>query len=206
MKTITKSLLSVLALGTAGATLGATPALAIEPGAPAPDFTLQDTEGKSVHLSDYKGKYVVLEWFNPGCPFVKAAHTKGSLVGFAKREEKKGVVWLAINSSAAGKQGSGAEATRASKKTFELDHPILLDESGKVGHAYGATNTPHLFVIGKDQKVLYAGAIDNSPDGEGQSPQSGKLLNYVDQALTQAMTGHTVDVSSTKPYGCGVKY
>jgi peroxiredoxin len=199
MKTITKSLLLSSALV-------ATPALAVEPGAPAPDFTLKDTEGKSVHLADYKGKYVVLEWFNPGCPFVKAAHTKGSLVTFAKTEQKKGVVWLAINSGAAGKQGNGADATRTAVKTFNMSNPVLLDESGTVGHAYGATNTPDMFVIGKDQKVLYAGAIDNSPDGEGQSPQSGKLVNYVDQALTQAMTGHTVDVSSTKPYGCSVKY
>jgi peroxiredoxin len=199
MKTLTKSLILCSALA-------ATPALAIEPGAAAPDFTLKDTEGKSVHLADYKGKYVVLEWFNPGCPFVKASHTKGSLVTFAKTEQKKGVVWLSINSGAAGKQGNGADATRAAVKTFDMSNPVLLDESGTVGHAYGATNTPHMFVIGKDGKVLYAGAIDNSPDGEGQSPQSGKLVNYVDQALTQSMTGHTVDVSSTKPYGCSVKY
>jgi peroxiredoxin len=199
MKTITNTLLL-------GATLVCTPALAVEPGAVAPDFTLKDTDGKSVHLADYKGKYVVLEWFNPGCPFVKAAHTKGSLVTFAKTEQKKGIVWLSINSGAAGKQGNGADVTKAAMKTFNMSNPVLLDESGTVGHAYGATNTPHMFVIGKDQKVLYAGAIDNSPDGEGKSPQSGPLVNYVDQALTQAMTGHTVDVSSTKPYGCSVKY
>jgi len=186
--------------------LAAAPALAVEAGAPAPDFTLKDTEGKAVHLADLKGKYVVLEWFNPECPFVKASHTKGSLVSFPMKEEKKGVVWLAVNSSAAGKQGHGAEKTSAAKKAYGMDYAVLLDENGKVGHAYGATNTPHMFVIGKDGKVLYAGAIDNSPDGEGKSPQTGKLVNYVEQALTENMTGHTISVSQTKAYGCGVKY
>jgi len=200
MKTTLATSLFALTVGLAG------PALALEPGAPAPDFTLKDSDGKSVHLADLKGKYVVLEWFNPECPFVKASHTKGSLVKLPAMEEKKGVVWLGVNSSAAGKPGHGADKTNAARKTFGMTYPVLLDESGKVGKTYGATNTPHLFVIGKDQKVLYAGAIDNSPDGEGKSPQTGHLVNYVEQALSESMTGHTVSVSSTKPYGCSVKY
>lgn len=181
-------------------------AVGAKPGDVAPDFTLKDTEGKSVHLADLKGKYVVLEWFNPECPFVKASHTKGSLVKLPALEEKKGVVWLGVNSSGAGKQGHGADKTRAAMKTFGMDYKVLLDADGTVGHAYGATNTPHMFVIGKDGKLLYTGAIDNSPDGEGQSPQTGKLVNYVEQALTENQTGHTVSVSSTKAYGCSVKY
>ena len=149
-------------------------------GQPAPDFTLTDIDGKTVHLHDYAGKAVVLEWFNPKCPFVNASHSKASLKGMATRREAQGVAWLAINSAAAGKQGFGAEASRGGKERFGLDHPILLDPTGAVGHAYGATNTPHMFVIDASGTLVYRGAIDNSPDGEGDSPTEGKLVNYVD--------------------------
>lgn len=188
------SLVSLVALGAA------------EVGAVAPDFTLIDTDGKQVKLAEYKGKVVVLEWFNPDCPFVKAAHTKGSLVKLAKTHAEKGVVWLAINSGAAGKQGHGAERNRTARKDFTLDHPVLLDEDGKVGRAYGATNTPHMFVIDKAGKIAYRGAIDNSPDGEGQSPADGTLINYVDQAISALTAGKAASTTSTKPYGCSVKY
>lgn len=194
-------------LSTVGLTLALCgPAIAAEPGAPAPDFTLTDTDGKSVHLADYKGKVVVLEWFNPHCPFVKAAHTKGSLVIYAKKEQDKGIVWLSINSGSKGKDGAGLESSRAGRATFAMANPVLVDEAGTVGHSYGATNTPHLFVIGKDQKLVYKGAIDNSPDGEGASPQGGKLVNYVDAALEDLAAGRAVKTPSTKAYGCSVKY
>jgi peroxiredoxin len=185
---------------------GAAAAAGAEPGAPAPDFTLKDLDGKSVHLADLKGKLVVLEWFNPECPFVRAAHTKGSLVGYAGTAVKRGVVWLAVNSAAPGKQGNGIDKNRAGVTAFKLSHPVLLDESGAVGRAYGATNTPHLFVIGKDQKLLYKGAIDNSPDGEGGSPEGGGLINYVEQALADIAAGRPIKTPSTKAYGCRVKY
>ena len=175
-------------------------------GSPAPDFKLKDTAGKSVSLADLKGKVVVLEWFNPECPYVRAAHTKGSLVGLAKKHTEKGVVWLAVNSGAPGKQGAGAEKSIAGAKTFGLDHPILLDETGTVGHAYGATNTPHLFVISKEGKLVYAGGIDNSPDGEKGSPEGGTLVNYVDAALDDLAQGKPVQRPTSKPYGCSVKY
>jgi peroxiredoxin len=175
-------------------------------GQAAPDFTLKDLDGKPVKLSDHKGKLVVLEWFNPDCPFVKAAHTKGSLVATAKKHTDKGVVWLAVNSGAPGKQGAGAERNREAKKGFNLAHPILLDEDGKVGKAYGASNTPHLFVIDKQGRLVYRGAIDNSPDGEGGSPQGGRLINYVDAALEDVAAGRPVKTPETKPYGCSVKY
>jgi len=181
-------------------------AAGVEVGAPAPDFSLKDLDGKTVKLADLKGKVVVLEWFNPECPFVRASHTKGSLVGAAKRATQKGVVRLAINSAAPGKQGYGVEKSKAGKATFGLEHPVLLDESGAVGKAYGATNTPHMFVIDKNGKVAYRGAIDNSPDGEGGSPEGGKLINYVDAAIDAVMAGQPVKVPSTKAYGCGVKY
>jgi peroxiredoxin len=175
------------------------------PGSDAPGFTLKDVDGKAYSLADYKDRTVVLEWFNPECPYVQAAHTRGSLVDTAEQLGKKGVVWLAINSNAPGKQGSGAEKNRAAKKRFDLDHPILLDESGEVGKAYGATNTPHMYVIQKG-KLVYRGAIDNSPDGEKGSPQGGPLVNYVTAALDDLAAGRPVRTAETRAYGCGVKY
>jgi peroxiredoxin len=175
-------------------------------GQPAPDFTLTDIDGKAVRLHDYAGKVVVLEWFNPKCPFVNAAHTKASLKGMAARREAQGVVWLAINSAGEGKQGYGADETRAAKQRFALDHPILLDPTGAVGHAYGATNTPNMFVVDSAGVLAYRGAIDNSPDGEGESPTGGKLVNYVDQALDDLAAKRPVALAETKAYGCGVKY
>ncbi|MFO0661280.1 MAG: thioredoxin family protein [Polyangiaceae bacterium] len=177
-----------------------------EIGKPAPDFTLTDLDGKSYTLSSLKGKVVVLEWFNPDCPFVKMSHSKGSLKGYADKAIAKGVTWLAINSAAPGKQGHDPERNRAGIKAFDLHHPVLVDPTGEVGHKYAATNTPQMFVIAADGTVAYRGAIDNSPDGEGESPEGGKLVNYVDEALTSVLAGKPVAKPITKPYGCGVKY
>lgn len=175
-------------------------------GAPAPDFELPDLDGKLVKLSSFRGKPVVLEWFNPGCPFVKNSHTKGSLVDTAARHQKSGGVWLAINSGAPGKQGHGVETNREAQKTFKLEHPILLDESGRVGTAYGAARTPHIYVIDKAGVLVYRGAIDNSPDGEGESPKGGTLVNYADAALADLAAGRPVATPETEAYGCTVKY
>ena len=182
---------------------GATPASI---GSPAPDFSLPDIDGKVVRLADFRGKVVVLEWFNPECPFVKAAHTKGSLVSAAKKHTTDGVVWLAVNSGAPGKQGAGADKSRAGKASFALEHPILLDESGAVGKLYGAERTPHLYVIDEKGVLVYRGAIDNSPDGIGESPSDGKLTSYVDEAVGAVRAGKAVAVAETKAYGCSVKY
>src|SRR5688572_30061200 len=173
-----------------------------EVGKPAPDFTLKDLEGKDVKLSSFRGKVVVLEWFNPGCPYVKNAHTKGSLKEAAKKHTKNGVVWLAVNSNAAGKQGHGVDANREGAKTFSMEHPILLDENGDIGRTYGATNTPHMMVIDDKGTLVYRGAIDNSPDGEGESPTGGKLVSYVDEALGALSAGKTPATTETKAYGC----
>ncbi len=175
-------------------------------GKPAPAFKLKDLAGKEVSLSSFKGKVVVLEWINPGCPYVKKSHTVGSLVDAARRHARSGVVWLAINSGAPGKQGADPAINAEAAKTWSLDHPILRDETGAVGKAYGATNTPHMFVIDKTGVVVYGGAIDNSPDGEGKSPTDGKLVNYVDEALAAVAAGKPVETHDTKAYGCGVKY
>jgi peroxiredoxin len=190
------------------AVLVAVPSLAADaaPGQPAPGFTLKDLDGKSVSLKDFAGKTVVLEWFNPGCPFVKASHTRGSLKGLAARVTSQGVVWLAINSGAPGKQGHGVETNREAVKAFGLSHPVLLDEAGEVGKAYGATNTPHLFVVDPRGTLIYRGAIDNSPDGEQGSPQGGVLINYVDAALADLAAGRPVKTAQTRAYGCSVKY
>jgi len=177
-----------------------------EIGKPAPDFTLMDVEGHPVHLADRRGSVVVLEWFNPQCPFVNMAHTKGSLKGTAARHTAAGVVWLGIDSAGAGKQGYDPDTIRAAALRFGLTHPILRDETGAVGRAYGATNTPHMFVIDKHGTLVYAGAIDNSPDAEGQSPQDGTLVNYVDAAIEDLTAGRAVRTPRTKAYGCGVKY
>ncbi len=172
----------------------------------APAFELPGLDGKKVKLDDFKGKTVVLEWFNPECPYVVNAHTKGSLVTAAKTWQDKGVVWLAINSAAPGKQGHGLEVNQAGKAKLAVQNPILFDADGSVGKAYGAKNTPHMFVVDPEGKLAYRGAIDNSPDGEGQSPTDGKLVNYVSQALEELAAGKPVSVPETKAYGCGVKY
>ena len=181
-------------------------ALAVEVGDAAPDFTLRDLDGAPVHLADLKGRIVVLEWFNPGCPFVKASHTKGSLVDAAARATREGVVWLAINSAAPGKQGAGVEVNKAARTEWRLAHPILLDESGAVGKAYGATNTPHLMVIDQDGLLVYRGAVDNSPDGERGAPEGGRLVEYAAVAVEDLRAGKPIRVAQTKAYGCGVKY
>jgi len=203
--------------GTEPKAAASAPALALAPsavlapgsarlGALAPDFELADLDGKRVKLSSFRGKVVVLEWFNPNCPFVKASHTKGSLVDTALRQERSGVVWLGINSAASGRQGYGVAANREGQQQFKLTHPILLDENGQVGHAYGAARTPHMYVIDKGGSLVYRGAIDNSPDGEGESPQGGKLRNYVDAALADLAAGRPVTTPETEAYGCSVKY
>ena len=175
-------------------------------GQTAPDFSLPDLDGKSVKLSEHKGKLVVLEWFNPSCPFVKASHTKGSLVDTAQRLTEGGVVFLAINSGAEGKPGSGKEANQAAKRNFGMAHPVLLDEDGKVGHLYGAAKTPHIFVIDEGGTLVYRGAVDNSPDGEGQSAEGGQLVSYLEQAVSALQENRPVSVPETKAYGCSVKY
>jgi peroxiredoxin len=175
-------------------------------GAPAPDFTLPDLDGKPVQLSSFKGKTVVLEWFNPECPFVRKSHEKGSLVDAAKRLTGESVVWLAVNSGAPGKQGTGKEKNLEGRSRFGLTHPILLDESGAIGKLYGAQRTPHLYVINGAGTLVYRGAIDNSPDGEGESPTGGKLIRYVEEALAALGAGKPVPVAETEAYGCSVKY
>lgn len=177
---------------------------AAELGKPAPNFKLKDLDGNTVELSQLKGKIVVLEWFNPGCPFVKANHSKGSLKGMAARFADKGIVWLAVNSGAPGKQGHGVEANKQGKESFGMTYPILLDESGEVGKTYGARTTPHMYVINAQGVLVYRGAIDNTKGGE---PEPGeKIVNHVEAALGEVVAGKPVSTAETESYGCSVKY
>jgi hypothetical protein len=170
-------------------------------GAPAPDFTLSDTDGKPVTLSQQKGSTVVLEWFNPGCPFVQYAHGSGPLEDLASTWSSKGVRWFSVNSGAPGKEGSGLETNKQAKAAWSMSNPILLDESGKVGHEYGATSTPTIVVIDSAGVVRYKGALDDAPMGQG-----GVGRAYANDAITAVTKGGKVAVPSTKSYGCSVKY
>jgi peroxiredoxin len=175
---------------------------AVKPaGKNAPDFTLKSFDGKSVSLSDYRGKIVVLEWFNFECPFVQYHYNKATtMIDLANKYNDKNVVWLSMNSTS----HTTAEANIEFAKKHKLPYPILDDRSGQVGHAYGAETTPHIFVIDRKGSIVYEGAIDNAPNGKTQAGE--KLINYVDQALTELLAGKPVSIAKTKPYGCTVKY
>lgn len=175
-----------------------------EVGKPAPDFVLADLSGKEVRLSDFKGKPVVLEWFNPGCPFVKYAHTEGPLVDMASKEVDKGVVWLAINSGAEGMQGFEVADNEAMVDEFGIKHPVLRDPDGTVGHLYGAEKTPHMYLIDDAGTLLYAGGIDNAPFGEVDG--GGDRIGYLDEALAAMRDGKPVQTPTAKAWGCTVKY
>lgn len=197
----TFALAFVLALGgTAG--LQASP----KPGDAAPDFTLKDSDGKSQTLSSYKGKYVVLEWFNEGCPFVKKHYESGNMQALQKEATAKGVVWLSVISSAEGKQGfSTPEQANATRKRWNIaSTATLLDAKGEAGRLYEAKTTPHLFVINPEGKVVYMGAIDDKPSSDPADIKTAK--NYVKAALDEAMAGKPVTTVSTTPYGCSIKY
>jgi len=181
----------------------AAPAVA-EVGRPAPDFTLKDTDGQSVTLSQVLagGKTVVLEWFNPDCPFIKRHHLQDKDMNTLYDQYKdQGVVWFAINSGAAGAEGAGLERNQKAKADYKIEYPILLDENGSVGRMYGAKTTPHMFVIRKDGVLIYSGAIDDDPRGNKKD-----RVNYVQAALVSCANGATLETAQTKSYGCSVKY
>ena len=174
-------------------------------GEKAPDFKLADLDGKEHTLSGFteEGKIVVLEWYNPGCPFVKKHYRDDTMTmnKLADKYREQNVVWVRINSGAPGKQGAGVELNREMAQKWNIEDPILLDESGKVGKMYNARNTPAMAIVHTDGTLAYWGAID---DNRGAS-KAGKT-NYVDMALTQILNGESVSKSKTKPYGCSVKY
>ena len=175
-------------------------------GAPAPDFTLGDSNGKAHSLSEYKGKVVVLEWNNPECPFVGKHYGSGNMQKQQADATASGVIWLTINSSATGKQGdiTGAEANAYVAKVGAKQTAYLLDPSGQVGHLYGARTTPHMYVIDKAGMLRYMGGIDSIKSTD--QDDIGKATQYVPQALGELAAGKPVSVPTAEPYGCGVKY
>jgi peroxiredoxin len=175
-------------------------------GSTAPDFSLQDSKGKTQSVSQYKGKYVVLEWFNPDCPFVKKHYGSGNMQKLQEEFTAKGVIWLSIDSSAPGLEGyltaEQANAKMADWKTKQT--AFVFDPDGKAGRAYGAKTTPHMFVIDPEGKIVYEGAIDSKA-----TPNPADLAsstNYLKVALDESLAGKTVSTATTKPYGCSIKY
>jgi hypothetical protein len=192
-----------LALTLAAFTL---PALAVAPGSPAPDFKGTDSNGVQHSLSQYRGKYVVLEWANQGCPYDRKHYLSGSIQSQQREWTAKGVVWFSVISSAPGEQGY---VTPSQENIFlegvrAAPTAALLDPTGAIGRLYEAKTTPHIFVIDPTGKLIYQGAIDDKPTTDQTDLKSAR--NYLNETLTAAMAGKPVPVASTRPYGCSVKY
>ncbi|MEJ2544685.1 MAG: thioredoxin family protein [Calditrichaceae bacterium] len=173
---------------------------------PAPDFTLKDYNGKAYKLSDFKGKYVVLEWVNFGCPFVKKHYNSGNMQALQKKYTAEGVIWLSICSSAEGKQGyyAAKDLADVTKQHGVNSTAYLIDESGEVGKLYDAKTTPNMYIINPDGKLIYAGAIDDTRSTNVEDVKTAK--NYVSSVLDDCLAGKSVESTATKPYGCSVKY
>jgi len=167
----------------------------------APDFALTNYDGKTVKLSDYAGKIVVLEWFSYECPFARYNYEKTTAVNdLVNKFKDKNVVFLGINST-------GHQTTEKNKEfaeQFKVSHPILNDSPGTVGKAYGAQTTPHTFIVDAKGNIAYTGAFDNAP--LGKTPEGAQYVNYIDKTLGELTAGKSVSVAETKPYGCSVKY
>lgn len=172
----------------------------------APDFTLIGANGKEYSLSDFTGKYVVLEWINPDCPFVRKHYNSSNMQKLQKHYTEKDVVWLTISSSAPGKQGycTPDRAREFLKEKDMTSTAFLLDHDGKVGKLYNAKTTPHMFVINKAGVLIYHGAIDDKPSTKLADIDSAR--NYVQSALEEAIAGTKISVKQTQSYGCSVKY
>jgi AhpC/TSA family len=181
-------------------------AYAVAPGSPAPDFKGTDSNGATQTLSQYKGKYVVLEWHNNGCPYEQKHYLSGNMESLQKQWTGKGVVWLSIISSAPGTQGyvTPAEENAYMKKMNAVPTATILDPKGVIGRLYSAKTTPHMFVIDPTGKIIYEGAIDDQPSPDPSTLKGAK--NYLNEALNSAMAGKPVATPSTRPYGCSVKY
>src|SRR5207247_4975661 len=199
----TKTILTIITA------LMATAVFAFDPppvGSAAPDFSVTDASGKTHSLSQYKGKYVVLEWFNPECPFVKKHYGSGNMQKLQQQYTGQGVVWRTIDSNAPGTEGNitpeQAQKIAESWKTHQT--ALLLDSEGKAGRAYGAKNTTNMVVVSPEGKIAYEGAIDSiATPNPADIPNSS---NYVKAALDESLAGKPVTTPQTKPYGCSVKY
>jgi len=197
---------STLRLMSAALALAGSLALAATPGTTAPGFTVRDAAGKPVSLADYQGKFVVLEWTNPECPFVRKHYDSRNMQGLQKEWGGKDVVWLTINSTNEMNSEFKSGPQMAAWMTAQGAAPkaTLIDASSATGRAYAAKTTPHMFVIDPAGRIVYNGAID---DKRSANPADAKTANnFVRAALTEATAGKPVSVASTTPYGCSVKY
>ena len=195
---------TLIALSSLAFVAGAHAAAAV--GQPAPDFTLKDASGKTVKLSDFKGKHVVLEWTNPGCPFVQKHYNGGNMAGTQKDATDKGVVWLSINSTekASGDYLEPARLVAWMKERKSAPTAVLMDEEGTAGKAYGARTTPHMYIVNPQGQLIYAGGIDSIPSAN--AADIAKATNYVKVGLSEALAGKPITAASTRPYGCSIKY
>lgn len=202
---MTKSFLAALLLAATPAFVSAAQA-APTIGQLAPAFTAIDANGKRHALGDFKGKTVVLEWNNAGCPFVQKHYDSGNMQRLQSAAVADGVVWLTVNSGAAGKQGhvTGREANAQLTKWNAKPSAYILDGDGRIGRAYGATTTPHMYVIDPAGRLAYAGAIDDTPTADQADIATAK--NHVVAALADVQAGRPVATATSKPYGCSVKY
>ena len=193
---------AVTALAVIAAPASAAPTI----GQAAPNFRAADVNGKPVSLSDFRGKTVVIEWHNPGCPFVKKHYGSGNMQKAQAAAARDGAVWLTINSGAPGKQGhmSGAEAKALLARAGARATAYLLDPNGVVGKAYEAKTTPHMYIVNKAGKLVYAGGIDDKPTANPADIAGAR--NHVLAALGELKAGKAVSVTTSRPYGCSVKY
>lgn len=175
-------------------------------GQTAPDFTLKDVNGKTVRLSDYRGRHVVLEWNNPGCPFVQKHYDSGNMQTLQKEAAAKNVVWLAINSTEAshGDYLNPAQLARWMNAQKAAPAATLMDEDGAAGRAYAARVTPHMYIVDPQGKLIYAGGIDSIPSGRVEDIKTA--TNYVRTSLGEALAGKSLSQPTTRPYGCTIKY
>ena len=186
--------------------LAAGSALAVTAGTAAPEISAADSNGKAVKLSDYRGKFVVLEWTNPECPFVRAQYGADAMQALQKEASGKDVVWLTVNSTnkSSSEFKTGAQMNDWMKDKGGAPKAVLIDSTSAAGRAYDAKTTPHMFVIDPAGKIVYAGAIDDKRSARESDRKTAN--NYVRAALNEALAGKPVTVASTQPYGCSVKY
>ena len=186
--------------------LAAAPASAAQVGQPAPNFKLNAADGRVVALSDFRGKTVVLEWHNPGCPYVRKHYDSGNMQKTQAAARKDGAVWLTINSGSPGKQGhmTGAEARALASKEKAASTAYLLDPKGIVGKGYQAKVTPHMYIIDAAGTLVYAGGIDDKPTSDQADIPTAR--NHVLSALGEMKAGKPISVATSRPYGCTVKY
>jgi peroxiredoxin len=178
----------------------------VKVGTPAPAFTAVNSDGKTVNLNDYRGKTVVLEWTNDGCPYVRKHYGTGNMQALQKKWTDQGIVWLSVISSPVGEQGfaDGARANSLTTERKATPTAVLLDPKQQVARAYAATSTPHMYIIKPDGVLAYAGGIDDKPTSRAADVKDAK--NFVDEALAELKAGKPVSNSTTRAYGCTVKY